>query len=118
MISRVLWTAALSSAWVAGNPGAAIDYEHLPNATLFPGPWEQYIRAPANKSYIIPTRIYKIRGNVSTSSIEGEGGRHQEGDGLMIGAGGTLSLEFAENIAGRYAHVLFFALASRPFYQS
>ncbi len=69
----------------------------------------------------MPSRIYKVRGNVSTSTAD-RGGDSSEGTGLMIGAGGTLSLEFEENIAGRYAFfilfyfILFFAgdLTVRP----
>ena len=103
MMPNIAWaTLWLSmSTGAAGNGSPYLDYEHLPNATLFPGPWEDYIKAPANKSHIVPARIYGVRGNVSTSTIEAQVGDHNEGNAIMIGAGGTLSLEFAENIAGR-----------------
>jgi hypothetical protein len=71
-----------------------IDYESLPDKTLFPGPWERYIKAPSNKTYITPSRIWKVRGNVTTSGV-----------GIAIGAGGELTVEFDENIAGRLAAV-------------
>lgn len=81
-----------------------IDYESLPNETIFPGPWETYIKAPVNKSYITPARIWKTRGNVTDSGFFYSGvddGHHEPGKGILIGAGGVLTLEFDENIAGR-----------------
>ncbi|KAH8891384.1 Six-hairpin glycosidase [Thozetella sp. PMI_491] len=97
--AKLAAAAFVSVACANGSRLPYIDYENLPNATLFPGPWDEYIRAPANKSYITPVRIYKVRGNVSTSTVDGD--ENEEGKGLLIGAGGTLSLQFAENIAGR-----------------
>ena len=100
MIGRQLATASLFAVCITGYRLAEADYGPLPENTLFPGPWEQYIKAPKNKTHITPARIYRVRGNVSTSSFED--GKHEDGGGLMLGAGGTLSLEFDENIAGRY----------------
>ncbi|KAJ9134654.1 Alpha-l-rhamnosidase a [Pleurostoma richardsiae] len=88
----------------ADPPPRFVNYNSLPDETVFPGPWEQYIKAPANKSYITPARIWKARGNVSDSGFEAalrSGGEHQPGSSILIGSGGTLTLEFDENISGR-----------------
>ncbi|KAH8908913.1 Six-hairpin glycosidase [Coniochaeta sp. PMI_546] len=79
-----------------------IDWESLPNTTIFPGPWEKYIKAPRDKTRITPARIWKVKGNVSTSGVNGWArGGHEPGGGIAIGPGGVLTLEFDENIAGR-----------------
>ncbi len=104
MLCHAFAAALLSAASVAASQLPSLDYEHLPNTTLFPGPWEQYIKAPKDKGRISPARIYRIRGNVSTSTADD--GDHELGSGLMLGAGGTLSLEFQENIAGRCAQYM------------
>jgi len=87
-----------------GNP-PFIDPDALPDESVFPGPWEQYIKAPANKSFIEPARIWSVKGNVTSSAAAGvalrEGG-HVPGGGIMMGPGGRLTLEFAENVGGRY----------------
>lgn len=82
-----------------------LDYNNLPNETIFPGPWEEYIKAPSNKSYIRPARIWKARGNVSDSGFEAslQAADHDSGSSILIGMGGILTLEFDENIAGRCA---------------
>ena len=102
-----------------------VDPEALPDESVFPGPWERYIQAPANKSFIEPVRVWRARGNVSTSTSTSEGRGRGPGDGrprgpgggarllregdthvsgrrVVIGPGGRLTLEFAENIGGRY----------------
>lgn len=71
----------------------------LPEHSIFPGPWEQYIKAPANKTHIFPQKVWKWDGDVS------------EPDALLqwtdlskrssLGPGGMVILEFKENIAGR-----------------
>ncbi|KAM7199212.1 Six-hairpin glycosidase-like protein [Naviculisporaceae sp. PSN 640] len=75
------------------------------------GEWQRYIRAPEDKSHILPERIYKVRGNVSTSGsasgsvvpgmefgdVTGQG----QGDGILLGMGGSLTVAFKENIGGR-----------------
>ncbi|KAM7215829.1 Six-hairpin glycosidase-like protein [Rhypophila decipiens] len=76
------------------------------------GEWQKYIRAPEDKSHILPERIYKVRGNVSTSSSIGSrsvlpGDDFEEvtgqgrGDGILLGMGGSLTVAFKENIGGR-----------------
>ncbi|KAH6686172.1 Six-hairpin glycosidase-like protein [Plectosphaerella plurivora] len=75
----------------------------FPYETLFPGPWERFIKAPANKTHITPTGIWAVEGNVTTSAHGGplQVGEHVPGSSILIGPGGLLTLEFAENIAGR-----------------
>ncbi|KAI1847213.1 hypothetical protein JX266_006753 [Neoarthrinium moseri] len=81
-----------------------IDYHKLPFETVFPGPWEEYIKAPANKSFITPKRIYRVDGNVTTTTghalAADDGSVLSEGE-ILIGESGLLTVEFAENIAGR-----------------
>ncbi|KAB5563061.1 Six-hairpin glycosidase-like protein [Coniochaeta sp. 2T2.1] len=79
-----------------------IDFESLPNKTIWPGPWEKYIKAPKDKTRITPARIWKASGNVTTSGIDAKTRiGHEPGGGIAIGPGGVLTLEFEENIAGR-----------------
>ena len=88
-----------------------VDPEALPDESVFPGPWERYIQAPANKSFIEPVRVWRAKGNVSTSISGGgpgrtrllrEGDEHVPGRRVVIGPGGRVTLEFAENNGGRY----------------
>ncbi|KAG7127826.1 hypothetical protein HYQ45_012318 [Verticillium longisporum] len=81
-----------------------IDYAALPDETLFPGPWERYIKAPADKTRITPARILTTFGNVTTSSATPRAvtpGDHVPGQGILIGPEGLLTLEFDENTGGR-----------------
>ena len=100
MLGHALWTSLFLSL-TAATP--FIDYNNLPNETIFPGPWEESIKAPANKSYIRPARIWKARGNVSDSGFDASlrTADHDSGSSILIGIGGILTLEFDENIAGR-----------------
>ncbi|KXH51899.1 hypothetical protein CSIM01_13676 [Colletotrichum simmondsii] len=82
-----------------------IDPNSLPDTPVFRGPWERYIKAPADKTYIVPHRIWDVEGNITTSGLEAvevgvEAGRTFH-HGITIGPGGMLTLEFEENIAGR-----------------
>ncbi|CRK35689.1 hypothetical protein BN1708_001321 [Verticillium longisporum] len=80
------------------------DCAALPDETLFPGPWERYIKAPADKARITPARILATFGNVTTSSATPRAitpGDHVPGQGILIGPEGLLTLEFDENIGGR-----------------
>lgn len=82
-----------------------IDYAALPDETLFPGPWERYIKAPADKTRITPARILTTFGDVTTSSATPRAvtpGDHVPGQGILIGPEGLLTLEFDENTGGRY----------------
>ena len=80
---------------------AGPDPEALPRDTLFPGPWESNIRAPSNKSYIKPTKIFNFEGAVSRAEAVVQ---DVESNGIpwVISPGGLITFEFAENIGGRY----------------
>ncbi|KAL7625295.1 hypothetical protein AAE478_004511 [Parahypoxylon ruwenzoriense] len=93
--------ACLALVPIAASSG--VDYHNLPVDPVFPGPWDKYIKAPANKSFITPTRFWKVEGNVTTLSIDSGPLTygHYYGGGILIGEGGLLTLEFRENIAGR-----------------
>jgi hypothetical protein len=65
-------------------------YDDLPSEAVFPGPWNDNIQAPANKSYIQPASIW-----------HSEGDTNWKGGNLTMGAGGLMTLEFPQNIAGR-----------------
>ncbi|KAM0285126.1 hypothetical protein ACHAQH_001554 [Verticillium albo-atrum] len=45
-----------------------VDPAALPDMTIFPGPWERYIKAPTDKTRITPARIWATFSNVTTSS--------------------------------------------------
>ncbi|RDW88561.1 hypothetical protein BP6252_00593 [Coleophoma cylindrospora] len=76
-----------------------LNFESLPLDTLFPGPWESNIKAPFNKSYIEPVKVFNTEGSVSKSSVLLAGSDDRRS--LTLGPGDLVSLEFAENIAGR-----------------
>ncbi|KAK7953957.1 alpha-L-rhamnosidase A [Apiospora saccharicola] len=92
----LLSLATLGSTLVVSPDG--IDYHHLPQEPVFPGPWDRFIKAPANKSYITPARIWMVDGNVTTTS---NGGYLSANGDILIGEGGHITLEFEENISGR-----------------
>jgi hypothetical protein len=79
----------------------AVDYEALPLDTLFPGPWENYIRAPVNKSHIVPVKVFSFEGDVSGGESVLENADPSGGISWVIRPGGLITFEFAENIAGR-----------------
>ncbi|KAI1337475.1 Six-hairpin glycosidase-like protein [Xylariaceae sp. FL0016] len=111
----------LASSVCASESDGGIDFRHLPNHTAYPGPWERYIKAPVDKKYVIPERIWKVEGNVSMMGMVadelwechtdgrkcggGGGGEDDDEDtgeeGILIGEGGFLTVAFKENIAGR-----------------
>ena len=84
---------------------AGPDYEALPLDTLFPGPWESNIRAPINKSYIEPVKIFNSEGNVIGAESVLQDAK-PTGISWVIGPGGLITFEFAENIGGRYVRGL------------
>jgi hypothetical protein len=71
----------------------------LPNTTLFPGPWESYIQAPANKTFIQPVRVWNVSGTVTNPEglLADAAGEHV----LTLGEDGLVTYEFAQNIGGR-----------------
>jgi hypothetical protein len=77
------------------------DYESLPLNTLFPGPWENNIRAPINKSHIVPVKVFNYEGAVTGQATSLENGHIDGGASWSMGPGGLITLEFGENIAGR-----------------
>jgi hypothetical protein len=81
------------------------DYESLPLDTIFPGPWERYIRAPVNKSHIAPVKIVNFEGAVLGVQTVLEHAEVDANGGIswVIGSGGLVTFEFEENISGRYA---------------
>ncbi|KAK2065718.1 Six-hairpin glycosidase [Colletotrichum caudatum] len=82
-----------------------IDPEALPTTSVFKGPWERYIKAPEDKTHIVPFRVWDVEGNVTTSGLEavevGAKAADAFSNGITVGPGGVLTLEFEENIAGR-----------------
>lgn len=76
-----------------------ISYLALPHRAVFPGPWDEYIKAPANKSYIQPSRIWHVEGPVSepNATLDWPEGNQS----TTIEPGGLVVYEFSENIAGR-----------------
>lgn len=76
------------------------DYKSLPLDTIFPGPWESNIRAPFNKSYVQPVKIFKLEGAASgAETVLQDADSH---DTLFeISSGGLVVFEFTENIGGQ-----------------
>jgi hypothetical protein len=74
-------------------------YEDLPSKAVFPGPWDANIQAPANKTHILPKRIWKTEGDVAAADtlVTWKTKKHD----LTMGPGGLVTLEFPQNIAGR-----------------
>ncbi|KAI1377197.1 Six-hairpin glycosidase-like protein [Hypoxylon crocopeplum] len=106
---------------------SGIDYHSLPPDSVSPGPWDKYIKAPANKSFITPARFWKVEGHVTAPNTNYKvlTSGHSYGGSLLIGEGGLLTLEFEENIAGRVcldinavadAPVLNLAYSESPFF--
>jgi len=78
------------------------DYEELPLETIFPGPWENNIRAPVNKSCIVPVKIFNHEGSILGAESMLQGPRvKSKSPWWVIGPGGLVTFEFQENIPGR-----------------
>lgn len=101
-----LATALLALCFSFLSAADGVDYEHLPTDTVFPGPWEQNIKAPKDKSRIVPSKVFlqqsvtnaeSVLENAQVKATAANNGR------LNIGLGGLVIYEFAENIGGRYA---------------
>jgi hypothetical protein len=78
------------------------NYESLPLDTVFPGPWEENIRAPVNKSHILPVKIFNFEGAVAGVEAVLQDASTAGGISWVIGPGGLVTFEFAESISGRY----------------
>ncbi|KAL8819556.1 MAG: hypothetical protein Q9223_002029 [Gallowayella weberi] len=76
-----------------------ISHLSLPHDAVFPGPWDEYIRAPVNKSYIRPAKIWHVEGSVAVPEAVLDW--TEDNSSTTIGPGGLVILEFSENIAGR-----------------
>jgi hypothetical protein len=85
---------------------AGPDYENLPLDTIFAGPWESNIRAPVNKSYIVPVKIFNHEGNVTGAEALLQDA-DASGVSWTISPGGLITFEFQENIGGRYVRGLY-----------
>ena len=94
-----LFSALCSSIAIASQEAA--DYEALPLDTIFPGPWESNIRAPRNKSHIVPVKIFNFEGDVSGQESVLEDADTASGVSWVIRPGGLITFEFEENISGR-----------------
>lgn len=99
---------ACLSLWFAAAIGsyAGPDYENLPLDTIFPGPWESNIRAPVNKSHIVPVKIFNHEGNVTGAEALLQDA-DAPGVSWTINPGGLVTFEFQENIGGRYVRGLY-----------
>jgi hypothetical protein len=84
-----------------------VDYESLPHKTIFPGPWESNIRAPLNKSHIVPVKIFNFEGAVSGQEAILQNADTASGASWVIRSGGLVTFEFEENISGRLVLRLF-----------
>ncbi|KAG9236563.1 Six-hairpin glycosidase-like protein [Amylocarpus encephaloides] len=78
-----------------------VNFEALPSDTIFPGPWESNIRAPVNKSHIVPVKIFNFEGAASGAASVLQDADISSGISWIINPGGLVTFEFAENIAGR-----------------
>ncbi|CZR65052.1 uncharacterized protein PAC_14952 [Phialocephala subalpina] len=96
-----LFGAFLYLAAVNAKGSDGVDYESLPRDTIFPGPWENNIRAPVNKSHIVPVKIFAFEGETEGAEAVLVGANQQSGLTWTISPGGLITFEFGENIAGR-----------------
>lgn len=73
--------------------------QELPAEAVFPGPWDKYIQAPANKTHIRPKGVKLTEGNVVNASAVLEGALGSQI--LNLGPGGIVIFDFQQNIGGR-----------------
>ncbi|KAL8833064.1 MAG: hypothetical protein Q9170_004526 [Blastenia crenularia] len=78
---------------------AGISHTSLPQQAVFPGPWDEYIKAPFDKSHIRPQKVWHVEGPVSIPEAILDW--RESNSSATLGPGGLVTLEFAENIAGR-----------------
>lgn len=78
---------------------AGISHITLPRHAVFPGPWEEYIKAPSNRSHVRPERIWHVEGPVTVPEAVLDW--QETSTSVTLDPGGLVVLEFAENIAGR-----------------
>lgn len=77
------------------------DHYHYPppQTSIFPGPWEENIQAPANKTHIYPEKLWRWDGDISDPGALLEWTDPNTRSSLS--PGGMITLEFKENVAGR-----------------
>src|SRR5438552_3978290 len=73
-----------------------VDYQTLPSNTIFPGTWESNIRAPFNKSHIVPVKIFNFEGAVSGQETVLQNADADSGISWVIRPGGLITFEFEE----------------------
>lgn len=95
-----VWTLQLSTT-LAVVSEAGFSYDALPPKAVFPGPWDSYNQAPANKSYIKATSVFSSEGDVSSAEVILDGASSTKKTSLVLGPGGIVTLAFEQNIAGR-----------------
>lgn len=78
---------------------AGFSYDDLPSESVFPGPWDEYIQAPANKTHIRPTGVKHVEGDVSNAEALLDGVHGSQN--VVLGPGGLVIFDFGQNIAGR-----------------
>ena len=100
--SRILGALLLLTQYAQATEYDGPNYESLPLDTIFPGPWEDNIRAPVNKSHIAPVKIFNYEGAVAGAEAVLQDASTAGGISWVISPGGLITFEFAENIAGRY----------------
>ncbi|KFX89044.1 hypothetical protein V490_07265 [Pseudogymnoascus sp. VKM F-3557] len=73
--------------------------QELPAGAVFPGPWDEYIQAPADKAHIRPIGVHLTDGNVDNAPavLNGTDGTQS----LTLGSGGVVIFDFKQNIGGR-----------------
>ncbi|KAL8949430.1 MAG: hypothetical protein Q9222_004453 [Ikaeria aurantiellina] len=95
--------------------GPGVSHSSLPQHAVFPGQWEEYIKAPANRSHIRPQKVWHVEGSVFHPQAVLDW--QENNSSTIIGPGGLVILEFPENIAGRvcfdvtYTSGIYLALA-------
>ncbi len=90
---------------LAGSYDEGVKATSLPSQALFPGPWNAYIQAPANKSYIKP-RSTKWIDQEDWPPVKGKGslgGNADASEPLRMWRADAVAFDFKENIGGRYA---------------
>lgn len=74
-------------------------YEDLPSHAIFPGPWDDLIQAPKNKSHILPKRVFRSGGDVGNAELLLEESNSKQS--MTLGPSGIVTFEFPQNVAGR-----------------
>ena len=77
-------------------------HEHLPLDSQHHGILDSDMREPVNKSHIVPVKVFQQKGQVSGADSVLQGSSVEStSPWCVIGAGGSITFEFQERIAGR-----------------